>query len=222
MKVKLMRTSWWPLACCALLLLGCSKAADPKPAATDPTPNSGASAKPKLSEPELVVQRFLDTLRRGGGGGNPAGLLTAKAQAVLEKLGQTPQPIGTPDASFEITRSMAYPDDKNVVLVHCNWTEPSAEGRNTYEVVWVTRREGDQWRIAEMAISLDANKPEETIAFNFEDEADVLAAGEVGSGNGSSSISASGDSQNLQVGGAASGTQQATTLPPAAPKTGRR
>ncbi|MEZ6091296.1 MAG: hypothetical protein R3C05_25425, partial [Pirellulaceae bacterium] len=63
------------------------------------------------------------------------------------------QPIGSPDAKFEVTRSEAVPGETNAALVHSKWTEPTEEGESeTYEVVWAVQQEADDWKISGMVI----------------------------------------------------------------------
>lgn len=139
------------------------------------------------ADAEAVVSQFLDRIRRGGENHEAMSLLTQRAQAELQRVGQVVQPIGSPDAQFQVTRSTPMPDDAESGvssvsgrLVHCIWREPvatDAMGQPTgpvedYQVVWSVVAEGDQYRISGLILEMDANQP--PLVLDFEN-GDLMA-----------------------------------------------
>lgn len=117
------------------------------------------------------VSQFLDAIRRGGDSDRAHALLTARAAKVLEGLGRTIQPIGSPDATFKVTRGEAVAEHPGMALVHSTWSEPSQEGASeTYQVVWAVQFE-QGWKISGMAMELDPEKP--PMIVDFEDAAQM-------------------------------------------------
>ena len=130
-----------------------------------------------------VVSQFLDLVRRGGADSGAMALLTSKAQSELKRIGRTVQPIGSPDARFEVTRAEAMPGTEDAALVHSIWSEPQSDGQNSgspdegsqvaasptlqYQVVWAVQREAGQWRISGLAMATDPDQ--DPMVINFED-----------------------------------------------------
>lgn len=158
-------------------LSGCSKDSSSTPAeATAQPPGSGEAApagdSTDVSAAMDTVSHFLDAVRRGGDTGRAHSLLTTEACAVLERLGRTVQPIGSPDAAFTVTRSEAIPEHPNMALVHSTWSEPTGEGTNeSYQVVWALQLEQGQWRISGLAMELDPAQP--PMIVDFEDHVEM-------------------------------------------------
>ena len=124
----------------------------------DATAANGASA-PVMPSPTDVVSLFLDEIRRGGQDSSAQSLLTQRAQAELSRIGHTVQPIGSPDARFDVTRAQPVPGEANAALVHSLWREPAADGTlQDYQVVWAVEKEAAGWRISGLAIEV-APKP---------------------------------------------------------------
>lgn len=171
---------------------GCSKqetASTPNAA----TPALAAEQTPQqASEAEAVVSHFLDRIRRGGENHNAMALLTDRAQSELKRIDQVVQPIGSPDARFEVTRSTPMPIDVNADgqavtgrLVHCIWTEPAvaAEGDQaatepqTYQVVWSVILQPDGWKISGLVLEMNAEEPPMVLDFeNGEQMAKILGS----------------------------------------------
>ncbi|WP_146391038.1 hypothetical protein [Allorhodopirellula solitaria] len=168
---------------------GCSKqetASTPAPTATVAVEQSPEQA----SEAEAVVSHFLDRIRRGGENHNAMSLLTDRAQSELQRIGQVVQPIGSPDAQFEVTRSTPMPIDTNDAgepvtgrLVHCIWTEPAAaeetdetaSGPQTYQVVWSVMKQSDGWKISGLVLEMSPEEPPMVLDFeNGEQMAKIL------------------------------------------------
>lgn len=153
----------------ALLASGCGSStttADGKATGQAPKVAAVASAE-DVAEATNVVAQFLDAVRRGGETGGANQLLTQQAQAVLQRLGRTVQPIGSPDAIFKVTRAESVPDTPGAALVHSLWTEPTADGATeSYEVVWALLRETSGWKISGLAMDLQPGK--EPMIVDFE------------------------------------------------------
>ena len=159
------------LACFGIFaLVGCgsgSPVAEQVPPASAQVTSATSAAVPS---PTDVVSQFLDEIRRGGEDSNANLLLTSKAQAELKRIGQTIQPIGSPDAGFQVTRSELVPGEDNAALVHSLWTEPAADGSKTeLQVVWAVQREEAGWRISGLVMELDPAA--EPVIFDFENGA---------------------------------------------------
>lgn len=154
-------------------LTGCGGPAatsEAKPAA--PKPAAVASSTPESPEesPEEIVSQFLDGARRGGAAADVGRLMTAEARETYASVGLVMQPPGSPDATFEVTRSVPYGDGG--MLVNSVWTEQDAAGQTvTYQVGWALKKEEAGWRVSGLILEDD---PEPRV-FNFESRADVLA-----------------------------------------------
>ncbi len=164
-----------------VLLVGCGKstpdtdesASSPRPAAATSAVAAGESA-PNIDTANDTVAQFLDAIRRGGDTGGAHSLLTQTAASVLESLGRTVQPIGSPDATFDVTRSEAVEEHPNMALVHSTWSEPNGDGTaESYEVVWAVQWERQAWKISGLAMGLDAEQP--PMIVDFEDHAQMAA-----------------------------------------------
>ena len=157
-------TSLLGVAC--LTLTGCggsTPTANSSPAATQ-TSTASAPTVPATD----VVSQFLDEVRRGGENSQAQQLLTQLAQSELKRIGRTVEPIGSPDASFTVTRGETVPDDPNAMLVHSVWSEPNADGsKSEYQVVWALQKEPVGWRISGLAMEVDP--AQDPIVLNFED-----------------------------------------------------
>lgn len=177
------------MAACLLWVTGCgSKVAEQNGSNTTPkTP----VASPKAS-PTDVVSQFLDRVRRGGEDSDAGKLLTSRAQSELNRIGRSVQPIGSPDAFFNVTRSEAVPGEKDSMLVHSIWSEPAADGtKSDYQVVWAVQLENGDWRISGLAMELVPNQPPTIIDFENGD----LMAQLLDDGSESSESSQSPESQ---------------------------
>jgi hypothetical protein len=157
---------------------GCGKSESPS-AGTSPAAQSASHAAVKkqesidISKATETVSRFLDAIRRGGDTGGAHALLTKDACSVLEGLGRTVQPIGSPSATFTVTRSEAIEDHPNMALVHSTWAEPGtqtvqgATPDESYQVVWALQWEQGAWKISGLAMELDPEQP--PMIVDFED-----------------------------------------------------
>ena len=176
-------------------IVGCGDSASPSANSKPDRNNQIAADPPALSQPANpptdVVRQFLDLVRRGGQTEQATGLLTAKAQSELKRIGRSVQPIGSPDAQFNVTRFERVPSDdptsESAALVHSLWTEPDEVGtEEPVQVVWAVQTESDQWKISGLAMEIEVDQ--EPIVINFEDGdrmAAILASTETNEANSS-------------------------------------
>jgi hypothetical protein len=96
--------------------------------------------------------------------------MSSRARQEYAAAGLVMQPLGAPDALFEVTRSVPYGDSG--VLVNSLWTEKDEAGQTvTYQVGWALKKEEPGWRVSGLILD---DEPEPRI-FNFESAEDVLA-----------------------------------------------
>lgn len=159
-----------------IFLVGCGKSETGSPvdqaAQKSAAPVAGAVASAQdINAAKDTVSEFLDAIRRGGDSNRAHQLLTSQATKILEGLGRTIQPIGSPDATFEVSRSEAVAEHPGMALVHSTWSEPAAEGpAESYQVVWAMQFEKG-WKISGMAMEFDPTKP--PMIVDFEDAAQM-------------------------------------------------
>lgn len=181
-----------------------SKAAKPSPVDAHAADAPAESTRQGIEPPTEIVSRFLDSVRRGGAQAEAGRLMTEKAQAECRRTGLVVQPIGSPDAQFEVTRGEQVPGEQDAALVHSLWTEPDGAGnRVTYQVVWALRREPVGWRISGLAMELQEGA--DPLVVDFESGASLAAMmGEAepdaGAGKGSP---ATADARQATTGGSA-------------------
>ncbi|MFG0262193.1 MAG: hypothetical protein ACF788_07370 [Novipirellula sp. JB048] len=160
-----------------LATVGCGAGSDEAEPAFSAPPTSEAAA---TAPPTDVVSQFLDRVRRGGEDSGAGELLTQRAQSELQRIGRSVQPIGSPDARFDVTQAREVPGEENSMLVQSIWSEPGPDGTtNDFEVVWAMQLEEAGWRISGLAMEIDPNQPPIIIDFENGDEmAKLLAEGE--------------------------------------------
>jgi hypothetical protein len=146
---------------------GCGSSSSPTAATSPSSTAATTAAAPNVAEATNVVAQFLDAIRRGGETGGANQMLTQHAQTVLQRLGRTVQPIGSPDAVFTVTRAEAVEGIPGAALVHSTWTEPLSEGKTeSYQVVWALEHETAGWRISGLAMDLQPGQ--EPMIVDFE------------------------------------------------------
>ncbi len=163
----------------------------------DATAANGASAQ-VMPSPTDVVSLFLDEIRRGGQDSSAQSLLTQRAQAELSRIGHTVQPIGSPDARFDVTRAQPVPGEANAALVHSLWREPAADGTlQDYQVVWAVEKEAAGWRISGLAIEVAPNQPPQIVDFEDGNQMAKLLVGDQESTADASAPSQAAESQPI-------------------------
>lgn len=164
------------LSAATLATTGCGSST---PTATENMPANAAAATEDVSAATNVVAQFLDAIRRGGETGGANQMLTQHAQMVLQKLGRTVQPIGSPDAVFTVTRAESVPEAPGAALVHSTWTEPTGDGKSeSYQVVWALERENTNWKISGLAMDLQPGQEPMIVDFENANQMATLLNGE--------------------------------------------
>ncbi len=164
---------WWMPAIAALTLfsVGCGRA--PEQAAA---PQANGQTKQVASDtgaPMQVVTQLLDAMRRGGKDNGVDKLLTEAAQRECQRKGLLAEPIGSPDAKFEVTRAEMVPDRTDAALVHSVWIEPDVgTGPQKVEIVWAVKLEKGQWKISGMISQGPDGTP---VAVDFENGDEVAS-----------------------------------------------
>ncbi len=117
--------------------------------------------------PEEAVNSFLGALQTGDEKA-AAALLTTKAREETAAHDMVVEPPGAPNASYTVGRVQHPDNNPDAAYVSCVWSEKRPDGQQeSYEVVWVMRREAIGWRVAGMATQLaDAEEP---VFLDFED-----------------------------------------------------
>ena len=155
-----------------LVCLGCGKSEVTVSKAESARSNADASVASQPS-PIDVVSTFLDQIRRGGEDSGAGNLLTEKARSELNRIGRSIEPMGSPDARYQVTRAENVPGQENSALVHSIWTDPNgAGGQSDYQVVWAVVREPVGWRISGMAIQ--EQEGQDPVIIDFEN-GDLMA-----------------------------------------------
>ena len=167
-----------------MLFVGCGKSKTPDAASNGaapgalPTaaigspqaiPNAGPAVPPN-AEPGVVVAAFLDAARTANEKVANE-LLTRKAREETTKADLTINPPGTPSMKYKVEKVEYAQEDPSVAYVNSIWTETLAGMEDSFEVVWVLRKQSDGWRIAGMAAQTVPG--EQPAMFNFEDALDV-------------------------------------------------
>ena len=172
--------------------LGCGGEAEQLASQIPVSATEEAESNALVNSPTDVVGQFLDEVRRGGEDSLAESLLTRTAQSELRRIGQTVQPIGSPDASFQVTRAEMVPDEPGSALVHSLWVEPNADGTNTTnQVVWAVEQEGRYWRISGLVIAVAENEPPMVLDFENGEMMARLLAGETAESRQDNSASSS-------------------------------
>lgn len=162
------------LSAATIATTGCGSSTPPTAENKPANPTATASAPEDVSAATNVVAQFLDAIRRGGETGGANQMLTQHAQMVLQKLGRTVQPIGSPDAVFTVTRAEAVPEAPGAALVHSTWTEPTGNGTSeSYQVVWALERESTNWKISGLAMDLQPGQ--EPMIVDFENASQMAS-----------------------------------------------
>ena len=78
------------------------------------------------------------------------------------------EPPGAPNATYTVGAVQHPEGDVNAAYVSCIWSEKHDNGEeDSYEVVWVLRKEQAGWRVAGMATQL--SETDEPVFLDFED-----------------------------------------------------
>jgi hypothetical protein len=164
---------WFPAA---VLLVGSMIGCGDREASSDATATTKDTSAEKSPAPEFVVEatspaqavtKFLEALRAGDEQ-TAAALLTTKAREETAAHDMVVEPPGAPNATYSVGRVEHPEGNQDAAYVSCVWSETFQNGeQESYEVVWVLRRESPGWRIAGMATQLAEN--EDPVFLDFED-----------------------------------------------------
>lgn len=159
-------------AACLVVSVGCGRSPEQ---ASAPDAAKAVAKSASTDAPVQVVNQFLDALRRGGGEQTVSSLLTEAARKECQRTGLKIEPLGSPDARFEVTRGEFVPGRQDAALVHSVWSEPSVDGEapQKNEIVWALKLEApNAWRISGMVAEIPGEEP---IAVDFENGDEVLS-----------------------------------------------
>jgi hypothetical protein len=166
-------------ALAAVLLVGSIIGCGGKEPSSSGTPQATASSAPvadaagvvpvkvAADTPEQAVGSFLNALQTGDDKA-AAALLTAKAREETAAHDMVVEPPGAPNATYTVGRVQHPDENPDAAYVSCLWSEKFENGETeSYEVVWVLRKETVGWRVAGMATQLSDS--EEPVFLDFED-----------------------------------------------------
>ncbi|PQO38573.1 hypothetical protein [Blastopirellula marina] len=169
----------------AIVFFGCNQSKDPASTAdNDPSsrqPDEETIIVEKVDDdvqqaaknPKAVVELFLTSLREGDEA-TTSRLLTNKARMETAKHDMVVHPPGSRTAQFVVGQTIYTTDTRDIAHVESNWTDVDDAGRRqTYEIVWILRKEPLGWAVAGMATELFSG--ETPLVMNFEDPLDMLA-----------------------------------------------
>ncbi|MHB8968946.1 MAG: hypothetical protein ACYC3X_01975 [Pirellulaceae bacterium] len=130
-------------------------------------PTEGTQVQVAADTPEQAVGSFLNALQTGDDKA-AAALLTVKAREETAAHDMVVEPPGAPNATYSVGRVQHPDENPDAAYVSCLWSEKFENGEaESYEVVWVLRRETVGWRVAGMATQLSDS--EEPVFLDFED-----------------------------------------------------
>jgi hypothetical protein len=183
------------------------------PSAQTPAPISAQEALRPEASPEMVVSAFLDATRRGDDV-LASQLLSTKALEETSRHGLAVKPPGTPQMTYTIEKVEYPPNVNGGAYVHSIWTERGTEGEESFDIVWVLRKQTEGWRIIGMAAQF--SDEEQPYFLNFEQPDDLIRKmGQLSSAdNPANSGPNSGASQSAEGESAPQGTAR---LPEAQP-----
>lgn len=148
---------------------------------------------PVETGPDVVVAKFLDSLREGDDATAEA-LLSDRARIETEKANLKVESPGTPNARFQVGTVQYVTERRDGAHVASVWEDTYADGSTErYNVTWVLRKQENGFRIVGLATQPRPGAAE--IFFNFENPQDMMqkieqanadvAAPQGGSGPGS-------------------------------------
>ncbi|MCP4190975.1 MAG: hypothetical protein GY768_10150 [Planctomycetaceae bacterium] len=140
--------------------------------ASAPQSDSTVAASVDLSAtPDLAVSSFLDALKNGDES-LATSMLTQVAQAEMQRTQAAIKPPGSPTAKFDVDEVEYLGEQQTGAHVLSTWTDTDESGQEqTYEIVWILRKEDSGWAIAGMATRVfDDQDP---LILNFEDPLDA-------------------------------------------------
>ena len=99
-------------------------------------------------------------------------MLTKVAQAEMQRTQAAIKPPGSPTAKFNVDEVEYFGKQQSGAHVLCTWTDKDESGQEqTYEIVWILRKEDSGWAIAGMATRVFEDQ--DPLILNFEDPLDA-------------------------------------------------
>jgi hypothetical protein len=154
-----------------LICFGCQKDAgedgNSTAAAAKPSAQVAESQPERHASPGEAVSHFLTALKNGDDEQATA-LLTSKAQSEMQRTEAAIKPPGSPTAEFKVTEVEILGEQKSGAHVLSIWSDTDEAGmQQTYEIVWILRKESEGWAIAGMATRVFEDR--DPLILNFED-----------------------------------------------------
>ena len=169
------RAFWFLIVASCVVFAGCGKPAESNPPAESNAPateTTSVSLAPQQvagaasSTPQEAVAAFFAAFRDGDEQ-TVSALLTTKARDESERNGVAINPPGNDAATFSVGEvEYVEPDGAHVAG---SWTETTADGTQTIDIVWILRQEPGGWRIAGLA----ARAQDQNVVYNFEDSEEM-------------------------------------------------
>lgn len=146
-----------------MALVGCSSENSSAPE-TQPA----AASTDQQAGPDVAVFEFLKAVQTGDDQ-KAALMLTKVAREKTAEMEMVVAPPGSETASFEVGEVQLL--NESNAYVSSTWTDVGEDGQpHSDQIVWVTRRDPEGWRIAGMVTKFLESK----LVLNFEDPADML------------------------------------------------
>lgn len=164
----------------AIVFFGCNQSDNPANTAQNEAGNEEIvvdvvddEVQKAAQDPKAVIELFLVSLRHGDAA-TTSRLLTSKARTETAKHDMVVRPPGSETAKFVVGQTIYTTETHDICHVESNWTDVDDAGRRqTYEIVWILRKEPSGWAVAGMATELFSG--EAPLVMNFEDPLDMLA-----------------------------------------------
>ena len=156
------------LICLVVFVYGCQPPADPADDGTETSDAKQSTLSTSDNDPRAVesVEQFLHALSAGNTEIATA-MLSEKARIENEKAGMGIDPPGSPTAKYTVSPDAWFDPDQPYAQVSSTWTDrDSRDVVQTYEIVWLLKKEKGDWKITGMGTKVFADQP--PIVLNFE------------------------------------------------------
>ncbi len=124
-----------------------------------------------FAAPDEAVRAFLTALKVGDSQ-RATRMLSDRAREEMLRASAVIQPPGSPTAQFAVGEVKLVGDKQRGAHVVSTWTDNDPLGApQSYEIIWILRREPDGWAIAGMATEVFDDQ--EPLVLNFENPLDA-------------------------------------------------
>ena len=123
------------------------------------------------ASPTEVCRQFLKLLKDGKRL-SAENLLTRSALAVTGRADLQLEPLGSPEAEYELSQPVYATIQQKLAQVKCRIKDTLDGEAFESDLTWMVRRQKEGWRISGMMIQLQAGQPEDLLS--FESLSDVL------------------------------------------------